>query len=93
MINRIVDEDIYLALRTFVDGEEEPSNEDIAAFLLKQNNRNLALVSIGQYLAKGVFAGDVSQVFRWAHVFTAYEAGGIAGTVPFGKASNKNGLN
>lgn len=63
MINRIADEDIYLALRTFVDGEEEPSNEDIAAFLLKQNNRNLALVSIGQYLAKGVFAGDVSQVF------------------------------
>ena len=64
MINRIADEDIYLALRTFVDGEDEPSNEDIAAFLLKQNNRNLALVSIGQYLAKGVFAGDVSQVFR-----------------------------
>ena len=63
MINRIADEDIYLALRTFVDGEEEPSNEDIAAFLLKQNNRNLALVSIGQDLAKGVFAGDVSQVF------------------------------
>ena len=93
MINRIADEDIYLALRTFVDGEDEPSNEDIAAFLLKQNNRNLALVSIGQYLAKGVFAGDVSQVFRWAHVFAAYEAGGIAGTVPLGKASNKNGLN
>ena len=58
MINRIADEDIYLALRTFVDGEEEPSNEDIAAFLLKQNNRNLALVSIGQYLAKGVNGGD-----------------------------------
>ena len=93
MINRIADEDIYLALRTFVDGEDEPSNEDIAAFLLKQNNRNLALVSIGQYLAKGVFAGDVSQVFRWAHVFAIYEASGIAGTVPLGKASNKNGLN
>ena len=50
-------------------------------------------MSIGQYLAKGVFAGDVSQVFRWAHVFAAYEAGGTDGTVPFGKASNKNGLN
>ena len=93
MINRIADEDVYLALRTFVDGEDEPSNEDIAAFLLKQNNRNLALVSIGQYLAKGVFAGDVSQVFRWAHVFAAYEAGTIAETVSLGKTSDKKVLN
>lgn len=93
MINRIADDDIYLALRTFVDSEEEPSNEDIAAFLLKQNNRNLALVSIGQYLAKGVFAGDVSQVFRWAHVFAAYEAGTIAETVSLGKTSDKKVLN
>ena len=93
MINRIADEDIYLALRSFVDGEVEPSSGDIAAFLLKQNNRNLALVSIGQYLAKGVFAGDVSQVFRGAHVFAAYEAGATAGTVSLGKTFDKNVLN